>query len=214
MDYEVPSPGGVAPGHPNAIAARGADPLLVIPAASLLNSVKDAPFAVSAAVPGSRTLPYSYVATGLGCGFNIGSRAILAAQYAGLEDCAIRLPLPQAFDRVDTQLVASGLNIPPNSLEDVGHLGKVVYSFVVALAAVPIALYLVMPDLMSAENIVVPVGALGLNPAAIHVTLCQGVDAFKFVHAIDDKGYAVYWASYSWFAFGRERNNTRDRSPR
>ena len=104
MDYDVPAPGGVPPNHANALAARGSDPQLTIPAASLLHSVKDAPFGVSAAVPGSRTLPYSYVAAGIGCAFNIGSNAILAAQYAGLQDCALRLPLPQSLHRVDTQL--------------------------------------------------------------------------------------------------------------
>jgi hypothetical protein len=34
MDFQVPAPGGVGPGQPAALTARGADPAIYIPAGS------------------------------------------------------------------------------------------------------------------------------------------------------------------------------------
>ena len=80
MDFNIAAPGGVAPGNPAALAARGADPAITIPPAPhffrrIANlTLSPVPGAL---VPVPTTLPQSVVELALGCAISTNGVAAL-----------------------------------------------------------------------------------------------------------------------------------------
>ena len=115
MDFNIAAPGGVAPGNPAALAARGADPAITIPPAPhffrrIANlTLSPVPGAL---VPVPTTLPQSVVELALGC-------AVSTNGVAALDGLIFLLTgiLPAKLEVALAQLEAepAGVGLDPNA---------------------------------------------------------------------------------------------------
>ena len=105
MDFTVAAPGGVAPGNPAAILARGADPAISVPAGNhffrRITSLVLAPVA-GALNPAPTTLPQSVMEFVLGPTVSTGGVAAILDLPAIITKC-----VPTKFDQALTQVPRS-----------------------------------------------------------------------------------------------------------
>ena len=103
MDFQVAAPGGVAAGNPAALAARGADPAIQIPAVHFfrrINGLTLQPVA-GALVPIPTTLALSIVELVLGC--TVSTNGVAAVEDLGFPVVGV---LPTKYDAALAQLEA------------------------------------------------------------------------------------------------------------
>ena len=119
MDFAIAAPGGVPPGNPAAIAARGADPLIVIPPAPhLLRRVNGLIFQVGAPgglAPIANSLPVSTIAGMLGHALAIDQNV---ANTAADEPVLLSGCLPAKYEAVIARLHAEPAHsLQPNAID-------------------------------------------------------------------------------------------------
>ena len=210
MDFNVPAPGGVPAGNAAALAARGADPAIDIPAGAhffrRIAGLVLAPVA-GALAPVPTTLPQSVMELVLGPALNTGG-------LAAVQDRAFLLSgiLPAKFEAALAQLEAEpagvGLNPAANypSLEAAVAEVRAAARRVAAQAGPVHPSYIVLPgDVYALEPM--PVGA---PPPAAFVALGLAPTALIFGDLCGPSGWLSHYGDAAFAFYGRSQSANRD----
>ena len=209
MDFHVPAPGGVAPGNPVALAARGADPAIDVPAnpAHFFRRVRGAPLqpVPGALVPVPQLLSMSLVEGVLGPAVSIdGNPAV------GNHVFLLRMILPTKFETALAQLEAEplGVGLDPTALyASLAHAASAVLAAVrrVSARAGPLHPAYVLTVADSFDLDPMAAGA----PAAF-ASLSLAPTAFLFSGMTGPGGFLVHYGFMAFLCFGRALSNSRD----
>ena len=207
MDFTVPAPGGAAPGAPAALAARGADPAISIPAGNHLfrriTGLVLAPIA-GALVPVPTTLPQSIMEMVLGPIISAGGAIAVLGLPAILVKCS-----PLRFEMALTQLEAepAGVGLNPTAVyDDLEHAASQVLE---AVRRVQIQVGPINPAYIGLAGdfyFLEPIGAL---VAAQFVALCNGPTALTIEH-LSVGGFLVHYGFLCFLCMGNSQVASRD----
>ncbi|OUT54116.1 MAG: hypothetical protein CBB71_23325 [Rhodopirellula sp. TMED11] len=210
MDFQVAAPGGVAAGNPAALAARGADPAIQIPAVHFFRRIDGVTLqpVAGALVPVPTTLALSVVELVLGCTVSTNGVAVV-------EDLSFAVVgvLPAKYEVALAQLEAEpvGVGLNPNatyaSLEDAA--AQVLRAVLrVAARAGPLhpSYVLLAADTYMLEpmNVGAPAALIQLAAGPTALTFGMLKDANSVSHFLLNFGFVAF------VCFGRSQAASRD----
>ena len=125
MDFAIPDAAGAGPNNPALRTARGADPLILVPAVHLFRRVRGLVFQPTpgALAPGPDALPLSVILAGMGHAFAVDGGAAGTAA----DECPIlRGILPTRVETLVQELENAG-NSPLNAIATFNSLAHLAY---------------------------------------------------------------------------------------
>ena len=207
MDFTVPAPGGVGPGAPAAIAARGADPAISIPAGNHLfrriNALVLAPVA-GALLPVPTTLPQSLMEFVLGPTISHDGVVAIADLPALVNKCT-----PTKFDAALTQLEAepAGVGLDPTSVyDDLEHAAAAVKA---AMQRVRARAGPVNPAYIGVAADFYPLEPVNLAAATQFVALCVGPTALT-LGQLSVSNFLEHYGFFNFLTLGNSQSASRD----
>ena len=209
MDFQVPAPGGVGPGNPAALMARGPDPAIDIPAnpAHFFRRIGDLPLSPvpGALAPVPSLLPLSFVGGILGPAVATNGQAAVRGFFP-----LQRGVLPTKYEAVVTQLEAEpqGVGLDPTAqYVSVPHAAAAVLAAVeriVALGAPLHPAYVIgLGDLYDYEP-------MAPGAPAAFIALSQAPSGLTFSMLEGPGTFLVHLGFFSFLCFGICLSGSRD----
>ena len=164
MDFDVVMPVGQPAGHPASLAARGPDPLVVLPPGSPLVLTGGLPIVTPAPGGAPHALAASWIGTAYGMALYIG---LPGTNVSGAREVALHSLLPSKLGAIEAQLLIDGL--PPGPFSNLQSLIEAVWKVVASLPSPPpVAYHLLVGDTYTNEPLTVPVP----GPALLLASTC------------------------------------------
>jgi hypothetical protein len=208
MDFQVPAPGGVGPGQPAALTARGADPAIYIPAGS--HFFRRVTGLVLQPVPGAlvatpTTLSLSIIELVLGPA--LAHNGVAAVQSLDFFTTGFH---PTKYEQALAQLEAEPAGVGLNPLQQYRSLEHAAAAVLAAVSRVAQQVGPLSPAYVLSVADTFQLEPLGAGVAAAFGDLVTGVNALKLSHLTATSSFFQHLGWVAFMTFGRSLSASRD----